>query len=141
MSNDPLPPPPGEMPTAPEGEVYDWYRRGVELLEGGNPAAAAQVLQHAAQAEPGSRSVLEALARAQFDAGHYLQARQAFAELATADPSDDYAQFGVGLASVRLGDLTVAVEHLALAAAMRPELGHYRRALVNARARLAEAER
>lgn len=137
MSEDALQPPPGEESAPPQGEVYDWYRRGVELLEGRNPAAAAQVLRHAAQAEPGSRSVLEALARAQFDAGHYAEARDSFAELAEADPSDDYALFGVGLASVRLGELTVAVEHLALAAAMRPEFSHYRTALVNARARQA----
>ena len=139
MSSDPMLPPSSDPPAVPDGEVYDWYRRGVELLEGRNPAAAAQVLQHAAQAEPGSRSVLEALARAQYDAGQYAEARDAFVELAAADPSDDYAQFGLGLASVRLGDLAVAIEHLALAVAMRPELGHYRKALVNARARLAEA--
>lgn len=139
MSQDPHLPPPDESPSTPDGEVYDWYRRGVELLEGRNPAAAAQVLQHAAQAEPGSRSVLEALARARYDAGQYAEARAVFGELADADPSDDYAQFGLGLASIRLGDLSVAIEHLALAVAMRPELAHYRNALVNARARQAEA--
>lgn len=126
----------GRVP--PGGEVYDWYRRGVELLAGRNPAAAAQLLEHAAEAEPHSRSVREALARAHYDAGHYGAARELFRGLAGADPADDYALFGVGLASVRLGDLETAVEHLALASAMRPELDHYRRALRQARARLAD---
>jgi Flp pilus assembly protein TadD len=135
---EPLPAP-QEPPGPPAGEVYDWYRRGMQLLEGRNPAAAAQLLEHAASAEPESRSVREGLARAHYDAGAYDRAREVFAQLAAADPADDYALFGVGLASVRLGDLTAAVEHLALAAAMRPELSHYRAALVNARARLAEA--
>jgi Flp pilus assembly protein TadD len=131
---------PGDDTAPPAGEVYDWYRRGLELLAGRSPAAAAQLLEHAATAEPDSRSVREALARAHYDAGHYEAARLVFVELATADPADDYALFGVGLCSVRLGDLSVAVEHLALAVAMRPELSHYRSALVNARARLAELE-
>ncbi|MDX6273764.1 MAG: hypothetical protein QOJ92_974 [Frankiales bacterium] len=131
--------PPPEDAAAPSGEVYDWYRRGLELLDSRNPAAAAQLLEHAVAAEPGSRSLREALARAHYDAGNHARAREVFSELAAADPADDYALFGVGLASVRLGDLATAVEHLALAAAMRPELGHYQTALVNARARAAEA--
>ena len=51
---DAPPPPPDVLPS---GEVYDWYVRGVELLETGNPAAAVQLLAHAATAEPESRSV------------------------------------------------------------------------------------
>jgi tetratricopeptide (TPR) repeat protein len=59
-------------------DVHAWYRRGMDLLSRGSPAAAAQVLQRAATAEPGSRSVREALARAQFDAGRYEEARATF---------------------------------------------------------------
>src|SRR5262245_30824067 len=65
----------------PDGAVYDWYHRGMRLLDGGDAAAAAQVLSHAAQAEPGSRSIREALARALFDAGQYSQARDGFHDL------------------------------------------------------------
>ena len=54
------PPPPEDV--LPRGEVYDWYIRGADLLESGNPAAAVQLLTHAASAEPESRSVREALA-------------------------------------------------------------------------------
>ena len=55
---------------APDGtDTYALYRRGLDLLGRGSAAAAAQLLERAAAAEPGSRSVLEALARAQFDAG------------------------------------------------------------------------
>ena len=46
-------------------EVHDWYTTGMELLGKGSPAAAAQVLRRAANAEPASRSIREALARAQ----------------------------------------------------------------------------
>jgi tetratricopeptide (TPR) repeat protein len=120
----------------PVGEVYDWYVRGVELLEGGNPAAAVQLLSHASAAEPASRSVREGLARAQFDAGMYAEAKESFAMIIQANPADDYAQFGMGLAAAKEGSLQEAVEHLALAAAMRPDITHYATALRGARAAL-----
>jgi predicted Zn-dependent protease len=115
---------------------YDWYTRGLRLLECRSAAAAEQLLSRAAAAEPGSRSILEALGRAQFQAGRYHSARESFARIIEANPADDYAQFGMGLAAARVGDLRTAVEHLALAAAMRPELAHYGRELRMVRARL-----
>ena len=129
------PPPPPDV--VPKGEIYDWYVRGMDLLDGGNPAAAVTLLTHAAQAEPESRSVREALARAQFDAGLYAEAADSFGWIISVNPADDYAQFGLGLAAAKVGDLAGAVEHLALAAAMRPDITHYATALRGARAALA----
>jgi Flp pilus assembly protein TadD len=120
----------------PAGDVYDWYVRGQELLAGGNPAAAAQLLRHAVEAEPGSRAAREALARALFDAREYDEARAMFATIIAESPSDDYAHFGLGLAALRSGDHRVAVEHLSLAAAMKPAEHHYATALRAARVRL-----
>ena len=121
-------------PGRPHGDVYDWYVRGVELLKARNPAAAAALLAHAASAEPESRSVREALARAQFDAGRLQEARETFATIVAENPTDDYAHFGMGLAASRLGDYRDATEHLALAVAMRPDNKHYATALRHARA-------
>jgi tetratricopeptide (TPR) repeat protein len=118
------------------GDTYDLYRRGLDLLGRGSPAAAAQVLERAAAAEPHSRSVLEALARAQFDAGRYAAAAGNFRRIVEASPSDDYAQFGLGLALARTGDPGAAAEHLALAAAMQPDRRHYADALRSVRATL-----
>jgi Flp pilus assembly protein TadD len=123
---------PGEK----QPDTYDLYRRGLDLLGRGSPAAAAQVLQRAAEAEPLSRSVLEALARAQFDTGRYSAAAGNFRRIVEASPSDDYAQFGLGLALARDGNPAAAAEHLALAAAMRPDLRHYADALRGVRATL-----
>jgi Flp pilus assembly protein TadD len=117
-------------------DTYDLYRRGLDLLGRGSAAAAAQVLERAAEAEPRSRSVLEALARAQFDTGRYSAAAGNFRRIVEASPSDDYAQFGLGLALARAGDPAAAAEHLALAAAMRPDLRHYTDALRGVRATL-----
>jgi len=128
-------------PAGPGGDSYVWYRRGLDLLNRGSPAAAAELLERAAAAEPGARSIREALARAQFDAGRYAQAADNFRQNVEAIPSDDYAHFGLGLALARSGDPAAAAEHLALAAAMRPELSHYTEALRGVRATLAARSR
>jgi Flp pilus assembly protein TadD len=108
----------------------------MELLGKGSPAAAAQVLQRAANAEPGSRSVREALARAQFDTGQYAAAADNFRVIVEASPTDDYAHFGLGLSLARAGNHKAAAEYLALAAAMRPDRKHYTDALRQVRATL-----
>ena len=134
-----LPPPPPDV--TPQGEVYDWYARGVELLENGDANASVQLLTHVAAAEPESRMVREALARAQFDAGMYEEALVNFEWIVAVNPADDYSQFGLGLAATKMGDLAKAVEHLALAAAMRPDINYYATALRGARAALTAAQR
>jgi tetratricopeptide (TPR) repeat protein len=118
-----------QLSPAPAGGVYDWYRRGTELLDRGDAAAAAVLLTRAVEAEPQSRSLREALARAQYACRDYEAARGNFAAIVAVEPSDDYAHFGLGLAMRRIGDLDEAVEHLALAAAMRPDNKHYGTAL------------
>jgi tetratricopeptide (TPR) repeat protein len=122
--------------TEPSGGVYEWYQRGLDLLGTGSPAAAVQLLQRAAEAEPSSRSIREALARAQFGAKRFADAADSFRSIVEDNPSEDYALFGLGLALSRLGDFESAVEHLALAAAMRPDNKHYTNALRHARATL-----
>ena len=124
-----------------ETDVHAWYTTGMELLGKGSPAAAAQVLQRAAQAEPYSSSVREALARAQFDTGRYAEAADNFRVIVEASPSDDYANFGLGLALSRTGDHDGAAEYLALAAAMRPDRKPYTDALRQVRATLQARKR
>src|SRR5436305_5296893 len=123
-----------DQTVTPGGDVYDWYVRGLQLLSSGNAAAAAALLEHAHRAEPGSRSIREALARAQYGAGAFRRARENFASIVAESPTEDYAHFGLGLASTRLGEHAEAVEHLALACAMRPENRDYDAALRRARA-------
>jgi tetratricopeptide (TPR) repeat protein len=129
-------PPAQQEPDAAGGDTYELYRRGLDLLGRGSAAAAAQLLERAAAAEPQSRSVLEALARAQFDAGRYAAAAGNFRRIVEASPADDYAQFGLGLALARTGDPGAAAEHLALAVAMQPDRRHYADALRSVRATL-----
>src|ERR1022692_763240 len=125
-----------DAPRPEQEDIYTLYRRGLDLLKRGSAAAAAQLLERAAAAEPNSRSILEALGRAQFDMKRYAAAAGSFQRIVDASPSDDYAQFGLGLALARTGDQVAAAEHLALAAAMRPDLRHYTEALRGVRATL-----
>lgn len=106
--------------SAPEGTPYDWYRRGVDLLDRGDAAAAALLLERSHDAEPDARHVREALARALFDAGRYQSASLHFRHLCTVDPVDHYAHFGLGMAMWRLGKFEQAREALTIAVALSP---------------------
>ncbi|MEW9551831.1 tetratricopeptide repeat protein [Nonomuraea sp. NPDC050783] len=125
-----------ETSGAPRGSVYDWYQRGVKLLKDGSPAAAAALLERAAEVEPESRSIREALARAQFNSRQYAEAAASFRQIVEANPAEDYAYFGLGLALWRTGDIEGAQEPLAIAVAMRPDERHYVSALKSVRATL-----
>lgn len=117
----------------PQGEVYDWYVRGVALLDGGDAAAAATLLARAHAHEPASRSIRETLGRALLGSGDHQAALELFAALAQEDPADDFARFGWGKAAMALGDVRLAREQFALATAMRPGNAAYAAALRSAR--------
>jgi Flp pilus assembly protein TadD len=125
-----------EYQGGPAGDVYEWFQRGVKLLEEGSPAAAAAILERAARAEPASRSIREALARAQFNSRRYAEAAGSFRWIVDANPAEDYAYYGLGMALWRTGDIEAAQEPLAVAVAMRPDLRHYVSALRQVRATL-----
>lgn len=120
----------------PAGDLYDWYRRGVDLIATGNHAAAAQILTHAVQVDPDSAMLRELLARSLFDAGDYDGAALHFALLVHRAPDDDYARFGWGMALWRQQEFTGAADQLAAAVAMRPDQRAYQQALTQVRATL-----
>ena len=120
---------------AHSARIYDYFIGGKDHFAVDRETAA-QVLQRAAHAEPASRSVREALARAQFDSGQYADAAENFRVIVEASPTDDYAHFGLGLSLARSGDPAAAAEYLALAAAMRPDRKPYTDALRQVRATL-----
>ena len=92
----------------PPGQVYDWYRSARELHDDGDADGAVTVLLWAVAAEPNARSLREALARAEFDAHRYVDSAASFQLIVDEDPADHYAQFGLGLASLRAGALDAA---------------------------------
>jgi predicted Zn-dependent protease len=120
----------------PGGGPYEWWQRGVELLERGDAAAAAVLLERAVEAESRSASSWEALGRASYDAGRFDRAAEAFARLVELSPDSHYGHFGLGLSLTRLDRFERGVEHLAMASVMSPERPEYADRLRQARATL-----
>ena len=106
--------------------TYTLYRRGLELLEDGDFRDAAEPLAEAARRVPEKTSVREALGRAYYRSGRFVQAATEFAAVVEAHPVDDYAHFCLGRALSKTGEVTRARHHLALAANLRPDRDDYR---------------
>jgi Flp pilus assembly protein TadD len=118
--------------TSPEqrGEhVYDLFRRGSDLLERGDFAAATIPLERARAYEPDKTSIREALGRAYFHARRYVEAREEFAAVVERSPVNDYAHFCLGRAFQMTGHRVEARRHLKLAAGLRPDRKDYRKYL------------
>ena len=107
-------------------DAYDFFRRGSELLEAGDFAAAAIQLERARALEPDKSSIREALGRAYFRSGRYREAGEEFAEVVERHPVNDFAHFCLGRALEKTGSRARARHHLALAAQLRPERPDYR---------------
>ena len=120
----------------PQGSPYDWYQRATALLDSGNPDAALQLLTRLRALEPHSASILEAYARAVFDARRYEEAAEAFQALIDIAPDSDYAHFGMGMALWRMQEFVRARDELAMAFVMRPQRAEYAKALGQVKATL-----
>lgn len=125
----------GPSEDEPDG-TYEAFRRAESLLAQGNADAAAVILERLHRADPDSPSLLEAWARALFDARRFDEAARAFSLLAERSPDDDYAHYGLGLSMWRLQRFRAAQDHLAMAVVMRPDRPEYDKALKQVRATL-----
>jgi tetratricopeptide (TPR) repeat protein len=114
--------------------VYDLFRRGSDLLERGDFAAAAIPLEQARSFEPDKTSIREALGRAYFHSQRYAEAREEFAAVVERSPVNDYAHFCLGRAFQLTGHRMEARRHLKLAAGLRPDRKDYRKYLDRLRA-------
>lgn len=120
--------------SAPEGSTYEWYRRAIALLDRGDADASLVLLERVLAEDPAAPSAREARARALFDSRRFEEAAEGFADITRERPDDDYAHYGLGMALWRLQRFPEAVEHLAMAAVMRPERSDYASALAQVRA-------
>ena len=122
------------MSDAPGDDAYEWYQRGLELLENGSPDAAAMVLQRLIAVEPHSASAWEAYGRALFDARRYGEAVVAFSNVVDREPDNDYGHYALGMALWRQQQFVEARNHLGMAAVMRPTRDDYRSAFTQVKA-------
>lgn len=109
--------------------AYSLYVRGIELLDTGNPAQAAVVLERARALEPEKASIRESLGRAYFNYGELEMAKEHFEKALELHPTDHFAHFCVALCHKRQGNLILARKHLKLALAMEPDSKQYQQAL------------
>ena len=124
-----------ETPEERGERVYELYKRGSELLERGDFAAAAIPLERARKLEPDKTSIREALGRAYFRSGRFRRAAEEFEAVVERAPVNDFAHFCLGKALVKTGRVREARRHAMLAAGMRPGRAGYR----NLRDRLTDA--
>ena len=127
---------PDRTSAEPAGDAYDWYQRAMQLLGVGSSDAALQLLDRVREVEPSSRSVLEAIGRAAFDARRFEESIAAFGELLDLAPDDDYAHYGLGLCYWRQQRFLLARDHLGMAFVMRPDRSEYGSALAQVKATL-----
>ena len=106
--------------------AYDLFKKGSELLEAGDFAAAAIPLERARAIEPDKSSIREALGRAYFRSARFEQAAEEFAAVVERHPVNDYAHFCLGKALANTGHRREASRHAVLAAGMRPDRADYR---------------
>jgi tetratricopeptide (TPR) repeat protein len=109
--------------------AYGLLQRGEALMRARHHAQAAILLERADRLEPGRGSIVEALARARYNAGQHALARESFEQLLAIDPSSHYGHYGLGQSLKLLGRPDEARTHLRLACALAPESTLYRAAL------------
>jgi len=122
-------------------DVYDLYRRGVELLEGGHHHQATVPLTRARDLAPDKSSIREALGRALFGAQRYEQAAAEFRAVTERAPTNDFALFCLGRCLQLLGRDGEARRPLAIAACLQPDRRDYRVYRDRARERAARSSR
>jgi tetratricopeptide (TPR) repeat protein len=110
-------------------EAYERFMEGLGYLGATNARAAVPPLEQARDLEPEQASIREALARAYFGAGRFIDAECEFVKALEIDPVNDYAHFGIGLCRLRAGNRDLARGHFKLATVMRPDSSDYRDAL------------
>lgn len=98
-------------------EAYEAYRRGMALLDSGDPHAASVALERARRLEPDKGSVREALGRAYLMRRAYAAAADEFGKAVELAPTDHYAHWGLARAFERLGRSDDARRHYRLARA------------------------
>lgn len=102
-------------------DAYTLLGKGLVLLDEGEPAQAAMVLEKAHRLEPRKGSILEALGRAYYSYGRYEDAMHCFEDALEVDPTNDYAHYCLGLCYLKMKRKTEAAGHFKIAWTLKPQ--------------------
>lgn len=98
--------------------TYETFARGKHHFDLGDPISAAKILAPLAEAEPGSRSILELLGRSYFHSAQLRRAEQTFRTLIELDPCDAWAHIALARTLERQNREAEAAPYRRLHAAM-----------------------
>jgi Flp pilus assembly protein TadD len=107
-------------------DVYELFRRGVDLLEHGHHHQALVPLKQAVARSPEAASIREAYGRALFRVQHYQEAAEQFRAVTEKEPTNHFALFCLGRSLQQLGRHAEARPPLTLAAHLQPSRPDYR---------------
>jgi len=82
--------------------------------------------EKAKDSEPLKGSIREALACSYYNCGLYEYAGKNFAQALKIDAANDFAHYGLALCLIREKKLNLAVGHLKIASAMKPDSKKYK---------------
>jgi tetratricopeptide (TPR) repeat protein len=109
--------------------TYDFFKKGKTLFNKGRFLEAIMFLEKARDLESGKGSIREVLASSYYNCGLYDSARENFEAALKIDASNDFAHYGLGLCLLREKNLSRALGHFKIAAAMNPKSEKYKEAL------------
>ncbi len=102
--------------------AYEWFQRGMELMESRDFHPASVALEQAKKLEPDKASIREALGRAYLSTRQFARAVEEFEVAVEIQPTDHYAHYCLGRAYRGLGDDERAARHSELARCLGSKL-------------------
>jgi len=95
--------------------AYEWYSRGMALLESGDTHQSALALERAKREEPDAASIREGLGRAYLAMRRFSDAAEEFRRVTEIAPTNHYAHYCLSRALRGIGDTRGARRHVKLA--------------------------
>ena len=102
--------------------AYEWYCRGMELLEHGDVHQSALALERAKREEPHAASIREGLGRAYLSMRLFAAAAEEFQQVTELAPTNHYAHYCLSRALRGMGDSRGARRHVKLARCLGSDL-------------------
>jgi tetratricopeptide (TPR) repeat protein len=101
--------------------AYELFIEGKKLTKNKNFLKAIMLLEKAKKLEPQKGSIREALATAYYNCCFHESAKKNFSKAIEIDATNDFAHYGLALCCIKEGKINIALGHLKMAQAMKPE--------------------
>jgi tetratricopeptide (TPR) repeat protein len=109
--------------------AYELFIESKKLTKDKDFLKAIMLLEKAKKLEPQKGSIREALATAYYNCGFHESAKKNFLKAIEIDATNDFTHYGLALCYIKEGKINIALGHLKMAQAMKPEHKIYRDAV------------